>query len=333
MVIGVGLAWSTSLAVLSAFWGRDLRFVRTPKFGIGPHGGQWRGKDYAGGRPWGGVVELGLGFYCAWTAWLVGSHGLYGVLPFMLLYTAGFLTVGALTMLHAMPGLRGALLLMALGGALAPGAVTATEEVRARSLAIEGERWWTRSPDPTNPVACATCHHDLMDVRGWAAGFPKVKPLPPPHTRVMTLLQANAEAVARHYRLPDARPAATAITAYLTALGADLPVSPGMSPGQAVFPERLRLLEASVTRGASLFGARCGDCHRPAEVAPAVGMFPRMSQGRPQSLETFLVCHRSTGRPLDWEGQEVADIAAYLVSHLAGRPVGARMEHAQKENP
>ena len=333
MVIGVGLAWSTSLAVLSAFWGRDLRFVRTPKFGIGPHGGQWRGKGYAGGRPWGGMVELGLGCYCAWTAWLVGSHGLYGVLPFMLLYTAGFLTVGALTMLHAMPGLRGALLLMALGGALAPGAATATEEIRARSLVIEGERWWTRSPDPTNPVACATCHHDVMDVRGWAAGFPKVKPLPPPHTRVMTLLQANAEAVARHYRLPNALPAVTAITAYLTALGADLPVSPGMSPGQAVFPERLRLLEASVTRGASLFGARCGDCHRPAEVAPAVRMFPRMNQGQPQSLETFLVGHRSTGRPLDWAGQEVADIAAYLVSHLAGRPVGARMEHAQKENP
>ncbi len=58
-----------------------------------------------------------------------------------------------------------------------------------------------------------------------------------------------------------------------------------------------------------------------------------MNQGQPQSLETFLVCHRSTGRPLDWAGQEVADIAAYLVSHLAGRPVGARMEHAQKENP
>ena len=82
----------------------------------------------------------------------------------------------------------------------------------------------------------------MTDVRGWAAGFPKVKPLPPPHTRVMTLLQANVEAVARHYRRPDALPVATAITAYLTALGADLPVSPGMSPGQPVFPERIRQL-------------------------------------------------------------------------------------------
>jgi len=330
MVIGVGLAWSTSLAVLSAFWGRDLDFVRTPKFGIGPGGGQWRGKRYTAGRPWGGVVELALGLYCAWTAWLVGSHGQYGVLPFMLLYTAGFLTVGALTLLQAVPSLRGAaLLLVVVGGVLAPGAAGATDEPRARSLVIEGERWWSRSPDPSNPVACATCHHDSTEVRGWAAGFPKVKPLPPPHTRVMTLLQANAEAVARHYRLTEALPAATAITAYLTALGADLPLSPGMSPGQPVFPDRIRQLDASVGRGASVFTARCDSCHRAAEVAPAVLAHPRAS--RP--LETFLAGHRLSGRPLDWAGQEVADVVAYLVSRMAGRPVGGRAKPAGKETP
>lgn len=329
MVIGVGVAWSTSLAVLSAFWGRDLRFVRTPKFGIGPRGGQWRGKVYAGGAPWGGVVELGLGVYCAWTAWLMCSHGHYSVVPFMLLYTAGFLTVGALTMLHAVPGLRaGLLLLVVLGGAAVPGTAGATEETGPRSLTLEGERWWTRSSDPANPVACATCHHDPAEARGWAAGFPKVKPLPPPHTRVMTLLQANAEAVARHYRLADVLTAATAITAYQTALGADLPVSPGMSPGQPVFPERIRQLEASVTRGASIFSTRCASCHQPAEVAPAARMFPRMSRGLPESLETFLVSHRPSDRPLDWAGQETADVVGYLVSHLAGQPVRAR-----KENP
>ncbi|HEV8456790.1 MAG TPA: glycosyltransferase, partial [Methylomirabilota bacterium] len=333
MVIGVGLAWSTSLAVLSAFWGRDLHFVRTPKFGIGPRGGQWRGKGYAGGRPWGGMVELGLGLYCAWTAWLVASHGLYGVLPFMLLYTAGFLTVGALTLLHAMPGLPAALALVALAGVLAPGGARAADEIQARSLVIEGERWWTRSPDPAAPVACATCHHDLTDVRGWMAGFPKVKPSPPPHTRVMTLLQANAEAVARHYRLPDALPAATAITAYLTALGADLPISPGMSPGQPVFPARIRALDESVRRGASVFAARCRSCHRPPEVAPAVLTFPRVSHDRAQSLETFLADHRPSGRPLDWAGQEMADVVAHLVAGLAGRPVAARMEQARQEGP
>jgi cytochrome c553 len=278
------------------------------------------------------VVELGLGLYCAWTAWLVGAHGQYGVLPFMLLYTAGFLTVGALTMSHAMPRPRRLLLLLAaLAGAAAPWPADALDETGPRALAAEGQSWWTRSPDPANPVACATCHHDPMETRGWAAGFPKVKPLPPPHTRVMTLLQANAEAVARHYRLPDALPAATAITAYLTTLGADLPVSPGISPGQPVFAERIRQLEASVERGAFVFSARCGSCHQPDEIAPAAQTFPRTSRGQAEPLEIFLVSHRPSGRPLDWAGPEMADVVAYLVSRRAGWPV--RTEQARKENP
>ena len=137
LVIGVGVAWSTSLAVLSAFWSRDLRFVRTPKFGIGPGGGPWRGRRYASSRPWGGLAELGLGLYCAWTAWVLGEQGHYGVLPFMLLYTAGFLTVGALTVLQAMPGVRGAVLLLLalLGGVAAPRAALAGVETGMQSLA------------------------------------------------------------------------------------------------------------------------------------------------------------------------------------------------------
>jgi len=83
-------------------------------------------------------------------------------------------------------------------GATATSEPASTVQTPDDALRAEGERWWTRSPDPRNPVACATCHHDPALTRGWAAGFPKVKPLPPPHTRVMTLLQANAEAVARH---------------------------------------------------------------------------------------------------------------------------------------
>ena len=114
-------------------------------------------------------------------------------------------------------------------------------------LAAAGERWWTTSPDPANPVACATCHHEPAETRGWAASFPKFKPQPPPHARVMTLLQANAEAVRRHYRLVDPRPVATAITAYLTTHGAGVPLSPGVVAGQPVFPARkiMRLMVSS----------------------------------------------------------------------------------------
>src|SRR5256886_13661033 len=61
MIIGVGVGWSTSVAVLDALWRKDLEFARTPKFGIGSVGGDWRGKGYADPRSWGGVMEVGPG--------------------------------------------------------------------------------------------------------------------------------------------------------------------------------------------------------------------------------------------------------------------------------
>jgi cellulose synthase/poly-beta-1,6-N-acetylglucosamine synthase-like glycosyltransferase len=104
MIIGVGVAWSTSLAVAGALLRNDLEFVRTPKFGIGPAGGQWRGKGYAGGRAWGGGIEIALGLYSAWSAWLFVVHQSYAAVPFLVLYAAGFLTVGTLTLVHATSG-------------------------------------------------------------------------------------------------------------------------------------------------------------------------------------------------------------------------------------
>jgi cellulose synthase/poly-beta-1,6-N-acetylglucosamine synthase-like glycosyltransferase len=103
MIMGVGVSWSTSLAVLDALWRRDLEFVRTPKFGIGPAGGHWRGKAYADRRLSGGFIEVALGLYCAWSTWLFCAYQSYAAVPFLALYTTGFLTVGTLTLIHAAP--------------------------------------------------------------------------------------------------------------------------------------------------------------------------------------------------------------------------------------
>jgi cytochrome c553 len=189
-------------------------------------------------------------------------------------------------------------------------------------LAAEGERWWRTSPDPTNPVACATCHHDPAATRGWAASFPKLRPLPPPHSRVVTLLQANAEAVARHYGLEDPRRAATAITAYLTALGADTIITPGVSAGQPVFAVRMAQLAASVARGERVFARRCESCHRATDVAVRVLAFPRLRKDHPASVESFLEDHHPHAPRLRWDGQEVADLMAALMVRLAGRTLG-----------
>jgi cellulose synthase/poly-beta-1,6-N-acetylglucosamine synthase-like glycosyltransferase len=106
MVIGVGMAWSTSLAVLGAFRGRDLTFLRTPKFGIGPGGGEWRGRAYVERRAQLGLAEIAIGLYSALGTVLVWHHGEYGVVPFLFLYTCGFVTVGILTLLHTAPAAR-----------------------------------------------------------------------------------------------------------------------------------------------------------------------------------------------------------------------------------
>jgi cytochrome c553 len=184
-------------------------------------------------------------------------------------------------------------------------------------LAAAGERWWTTSPDPANPVACATCHHDPAETRGWAASFPKFKPQPPPHARVMTLLQANAEAVRRHYRLVDPRPVATAITAYLTMHGAGVPLSPGVVAGQPVFPARLRALGESVARGRRLYARHCTSCHATPVNVSAVAAFPRGPGHIDESLEEFLDRHASPPGLLPWDSPAMADVISYLVAERA----------------
>jgi mono/diheme cytochrome c family protein len=147
----------------------------------------------------------------------------------------------------------------------------------------------------------------------------------------MTLLQANAEAVERHYRLPNPLPAATAITAFLTAQATGIPISPGISAGQPVFPARMRELAASVVRGERLYARSCGHCHKSFDLAPSATAFPRAEGGHPKSLELFLEGHQPLQPSLAWDGQATADIMAYLMSQAAGRPIGHHTYQASTE--
>jgi cellulose synthase/poly-beta-1,6-N-acetylglucosamine synthase-like glycosyltransferase len=321
MMIGVGVAWSTSLAVLQAFGDRRAgEFVRTPKFGIGPQGGDWLGKGYGDRRAWGGLVELLLGAYCAWTAWLHWRSGEYGVVPFLLLYTSGFIAVGTLSVLHARgagPRLRprASYRVALAAAALAVLVLPCPAYAEAADPVAAGERLWTASPDPRSPAACAACH-DPDEARGWPGSFPKWRPLPPPAGRVMTLLQASAEAVGRHYPGADAREAALAITAYLTARSAGQPVTPGRAPGQPVFARRMRALRQSAARGRGLWEERCAACHEGEAAAGALAGWRRW-----KAPELFLESHAPPDAPLPWDAPQTADLLAYLVGLRAGRPV------------
>jgi mono/diheme cytochrome c family protein len=187
-------------------------------------------------------------------------------------------------------------------------------------LVADGERWWSRSPALDQPVACATCHHDPEAIRGWAGSFPKVRPLPPPHTRVMTLLQATAEAVERHYGPRDAQRAAIAITAFLAARGVGLSITPGVTRDQPIFPARMEALAESVGRGRRLYARRCGACHVASRIAPRAGGFLRTTA---EPAEIFLEGHGSAGSPIAWTSPAMADLLAYLLAHRTGEVVTA----------
>ena len=296
--------------------------MRTPKFGIAGASGTWRGKGYGDRAPWGGAVEVALGLYCAAATQLFWTGAHYAMVPFLALYTLGFLIVGGYTLAQsiavrrrgrvpswASPGWS--LASARLGRVARPSLGRRLGGARrGRRALVESRR---RALD--QPVACATCHHDPDATRGWAASFPKVRPLPPPHTRVMTLLQATAEAVARHYRPRDPRPAAIAISAFLTARGVGLPITPGVAPDQPVFPTRMRALAESVERGRALYARRCGACHDATAIAPGAGGFLRTTATSRRSSSS-----RDTARrPPDPVGQPGHGGPARVSRSLTGR--------------
>ncbi len=255
-------------------------------------------------------------------------------MPFLGLYAAGFLTVGWLTIVQsAAIGARSGGWLRRIVPAAASGRIGRAASVVVlvgvcaapaaadpwTRLVAEGGRLWTHSPDPTNPVACATCHHDAGEVSQWAASFPKFKPGPPPHARVMTLWQANLDAVERHYRDRAPRRTATAITAYLTAHGGGRPIAPGVVAGQPVFEARMAALAESVARGERHYASRCARCHTLGTVAAAAADLPRQIRVRGATTEALLERHAVGGGRLGWDGAAVADVMAYLVGRRAGR--------------
>ena len=106
MLLGIGIAFSNTRAVCRALTDRPLEFVRTPKFGIGTGDGAWRGKAYRLRGVWEGVAEFCLGLYALCGLWLFLHSKNYLIVPFLVIYTLGFIWVGSLTMLQAILAAR-----------------------------------------------------------------------------------------------------------------------------------------------------------------------------------------------------------------------------------
>ncbi len=95
ILVGTGIAWSTSRAVWQGLtrWGGI--FARTPKFCLEGRRGRWADSAYRLRPDWTIVGEILLALYAVGgmaVAWLRQS---YGALPFLAIYAAGFGVVAA----------------------------------------------------------------------------------------------------------------------------------------------------------------------------------------------------------------------------------------------
>jgi cellulose synthase/poly-beta-1,6-N-acetylglucosamine synthase-like glycosyltransferase len=96
MVIGVGFALSNTRAIAQAIKGKRTEFVRTPKRG------DLEVKRYRAAFPYVALAELALGAYSLLTVSHYVQHGWRMSVPFLVIYAAGYLFMGMLSLYQAL---------------------------------------------------------------------------------------------------------------------------------------------------------------------------------------------------------------------------------------
>jgi len=94
MAVGMGMNFCVAKAVLEGALGIQSPFVRTPKFSVEGMRGDWKSKKYrvrVGVLP---VIEILMGLYFAAMNLYALNLGIYGVIPFLLLFQFGYLYTG-----------------------------------------------------------------------------------------------------------------------------------------------------------------------------------------------------------------------------------------------
>jgi len=104
MSIGIGLAVNNSRAVIEAVMGKQTEFARTPKYRIEQDSDEWIGKKYRQASIVQPMIELTLGLYFTFTVFYALANGIYGSLPFLILFQVGFLYTGLLSLVQQLGG-------------------------------------------------------------------------------------------------------------------------------------------------------------------------------------------------------------------------------------
>src|ERR1044071_8099376 len=104
MSVGIGLSVNNTRAVFEALFNKKSEFTRTPKYHIEGDSDEWVGKKYRQTVAVQPLVELALGLYFTATVFYALANGIYGTLPFLVLFQVGFLYTGLLSIVQQYAG-------------------------------------------------------------------------------------------------------------------------------------------------------------------------------------------------------------------------------------
>jgi cellulose synthase/poly-beta-1,6-N-acetylglucosamine synthase-like glycosyltransferase len=104
MSIGIGLAINNTKAVFEALFNKQSEFARTPKYRIEADADEWIGKKYRQSFVVQPMIELALGLYYTATVFYALANGIYGTLPFLVLFQIGFLYTSLLSIMQQYAG-------------------------------------------------------------------------------------------------------------------------------------------------------------------------------------------------------------------------------------
>jgi hypothetical protein len=94
MAVGIGMTIPGTKAVLEGAVGFKTPFVRTPKFSVEGKKGEWMSKKYRCDIGFLTIVEILFGVYFIFGIIYAWNIGIYGVIPFLLLFMCGYLYTG-----------------------------------------------------------------------------------------------------------------------------------------------------------------------------------------------------------------------------------------------
>ena len=104
MSIGIGLCINNTKAVFEAMFNKQSEFARTPKYRIEGDADEWVGKKYRQSVAVQPLIELALGLYFTATVFYALANGIYGTLPFLVLFQIGFLYTGLVSIVQQYAG-------------------------------------------------------------------------------------------------------------------------------------------------------------------------------------------------------------------------------------